>query len=65
MSLRYFNVAGASNGLGEDHDPETHLIPNILRAALGTNPYVEIYGTDYPYARRDRDPGLHPRRRSR
>jgi UDP-glucose 4-epimerase len=48
VSLRYFNVAGASNGLGEDHDPETHLIPNILRAVLGTNPYVEIYGTDYP-----------------
>jgi UDP-glucose 4-epimerase len=47
VSLRYFNVAGASNGQGEDHDPETHLIPNILRAALGTNPFVEIYGTDY------------------
>jgi UDP-glucose 4-epimerase len=48
VSLRYFNVAGASGGLGEDHDPETHLIPNILRAALGINPRVEIYGTDYP-----------------
>jgi UDP-glucose 4-epimerase len=48
VSLRYFNVAGASGGLGEDHDPETHLIPNILRAALGTNPFLEIYGTDYP-----------------
>jgi UDP-glucose 4-epimerase len=48
VSLRYFNVAGASNGLGEDHDPETHLIPNILRAALGMSPHVEIYGTDYP-----------------
>jgi UDP-glucose 4-epimerase len=48
VSLRYFNVAGASGGLGEDHDPETHLIPNILRAALGINAYVEIYGTDYP-----------------
>lgn len=48
VSLRYFNVAGASEGLGEDHDPETHLIPNILRAALGTNPFLEIYGTDYP-----------------
>jgi UDP-glucose 4-epimerase len=34
VSLRYFNVAGASSGQGEDHDPETHLIPNILRAAL-------------------------------
>jgi UDP-glucose 4-epimerase len=48
VSLRYFNVAGASNGFGEDHHPETHLVPNILRAALGINPYVEIYGTDYP-----------------
>jgi UDP-glucose 4-epimerase len=48
VSLRYFNVAGASDGLGEDHDPETHLIPNILRAALGTAPEVNIYGTDYP-----------------
>jgi UDP-glucose 4-epimerase len=48
VSLRYFNVAGASDGLGEDHDPETHLIPNILRAALGSKPVLEIYGTDYP-----------------
>jgi UDP-glucose 4-epimerase len=46
-SLRYFNVAGASGGLGEDHDPETHLIPNILRVALGAVPFVEVYGTDY------------------
>jgi UDP-glucose 4-epimerase len=48
VSLRYFNVAGASDGLGEDHDPETHLIPNVLRAALGRAPEVNIYGTDYP-----------------
>jgi UDP-glucose 4-epimerase len=48
VSLRYFNVAGARGHLGEDHDPETHLIPNILRAALGINPHVNIYGTDYP-----------------
>jgi UDP-glucose 4-epimerase len=48
VSLRYFNVAGASGELGEDHHPETHLIPNILRAALGRNHFVEIYGTDYP-----------------
>jgi UDP-glucose 4-epimerase len=47
VSLRYFNVAGASGDLGEDHDPETHLIPNILRTALGINPYVEVFGTDY------------------
>jgi UDP-glucose 4-epimerase len=48
VSLRYFNVAGASHGLGEDHEPETHLIPNVLRAAAGINPYVEVFGTDYP-----------------
>jgi UDP-glucose 4-epimerase len=48
VSLRYFNVAGASGGCGEDHDPETHLIPNILRTVLGKLPRVEVYGTDYP-----------------
>jgi UDP-glucose 4-epimerase len=48
VSLRYFNVAGASGRLGEDHRPETHLIPNILRAAAGAAPHVEVYGTDYP-----------------
>ncbi len=48
VSLRYFNVAGASGHAGEDHDPETHLIPNVLRAVQGRNPYVEVYGTDYP-----------------
>ncbi|MDQ6817550.1 MAG: UDP-glucose 4-epimerase GalE [Actinomycetota bacterium] len=48
VSLRYFNVAGASGNLGEHHEPETHLIPNVLRAALGGNPYVEIFGTDFP-----------------
>jgi UDP-glucose 4-epimerase len=48
VSLRYFNVAGASGNLGEDHAPETHLIPNVLRAASGDAPYVEIFGTDYP-----------------
>ncbi|MBV8431419.1 MAG: UDP-glucose 4-epimerase GalE [Solirubrobacterales bacterium] len=48
VSLRYFNVAGASGELGEDHEPETHLIPNILRAASGQQPYVEVLGTDYP-----------------
>lgn len=47
VSLRYFNVAGASGELGEDHEPETHLIPNVLRAALGINPHVSVYGTDY------------------
>jgi UDP-glucose 4-epimerase len=48
ISLRYFNVAGASGGLGEHHEPETHLIPNVLKAALGISQHVEIYGTDYP-----------------
>ncbi len=48
ISLRYFNVAGASGGRGEDHHPETHLIPNVLRAATGDSPHVEIFGTDYP-----------------
>jgi UDP-glucose 4-epimerase len=48
MSLRYFNVAGARGELGEDHDPETHLIPNVLRAAAGTLPHVSLFGTDYP-----------------
>jgi UDP-glucose 4-epimerase len=47
VSLRYFNVAGASGDAGEDHEPETHLIPNILRAAIGRSPQVEVYGTDY------------------
>jgi UDP-glucose 4-epimerase len=48
VSLRYFNVAGASGGVGEDHEPETHLIPNVLRVALGQRESVEIYGSDYP-----------------
>ena len=48
VSLRYFNVAGAIPGCGEDHEPETHLIPNVLRAVLGTDPAVNIFGTDYP-----------------
>ena len=47
-SLRYFNVAGASGRFGEDHEPETHLIPIVLQAAAGTRPSVKIFGTDYP-----------------
>jgi UDP-glucose 4-epimerase len=47
-SLRYFNVAGCSGGLGEAHEPETHLIPNVLRVALGRLDQVQIFGTDYP-----------------
>lgn len=47
-SLRYFNVAGASGHFGEDHHPETHLIPMVLQAAAGTRKSVGIFGTDYP-----------------
>src|SRR5437763_13980432 len=47
VSLRYFNVAGASGEQGEDHDPETHLIPNVLRAASGAIEHVEGFGNDY------------------
>ena len=51
-ALRYFNAAGADpDGLrGEDHRPETHLIPIVLQAALGQRPAVEIFGADYPTA---------------
>jgi UDP-glucose 4-epimerase len=48
VSLRYFNVAGASGDLGEDHQPETHLIPLVLQAAAGTREHVTVFGTDYP-----------------
>jgi UDP-glucose 4-epimerase len=47
-ALRYFNAAGASLDHGEDHDPETHLIPLVLKVALGQREHIEIYGTDYP-----------------
>ena len=47
VSLRYFNAAGATENFGEDHRQETHLIPNVLKVALGRKPNVEIYGTDY------------------
>src|SRR3954451_5710672 len=47
-SLRYFNVAGARGPQGEDHEPETHLIPLILQAAAGKRSHVSIFGTDYP-----------------
>jgi len=48
ISLRYFNAAGASEQYGEDHNPETHLIPNVLRVALGQQDYIPLFGTDYP-----------------
>jgi UDP-glucose 4-epimerase len=47
VALRYFNAAGATAQCGEDHRTETHLIPNVLKVALGQRPHVEIYGTDY------------------
>src|SRR5262249_9748365 len=49
-ALRYFNAAGASpdGTIGEDHDPETHLIPLVLQVALGRRPHIEVFGTDYP-----------------
>ena len=50
VALRYFNVAGtaADGSLGEDHDPETHLIPVILQTALGRREKMTVFGTDYP-----------------
>ena len=49
-SLRYFNASGAGNNasLGEDHQPESHLIPQIIQAAMGKSSEIKIYGTDYP-----------------
>jgi UDP-glucose 4-epimerase len=46
--LRYFNACGATEKFGEDHEPETHLIPNVLRVALGRSPAVSVFGGDYP-----------------
>jgi UDP-glucose-4-epimerase GalE len=50
LALRYFNAAGADpeGELGERHDPETHLIPLVVQAALGQRPVVDVFGTDYP-----------------
>jgi UDP-glucose 4-epimerase len=48
VSLRYFNAAGATERNGERHDPETHLVPLVLRAAAGEVPHVTVFGTDYP-----------------
>ncbi len=48
VAFRYFNAAGASERYGEHHRIETHLIPNILKVALGQSSHCEIYGTDYP-----------------
>lgn len=50
VALRYFNAAGAASAerIGESHSPETHLIPNVLKAALGTGPALKVFGHDYP-----------------
>ena len=48
ISLRYFNVAGATERNGEDHEPETHLMPLVLRVAAGDATHVQIHGQDYP-----------------
>jgi UDP-arabinose 4-epimerase len=50
VALRYFNAAGADpeGEIGECHEPETHLVPLVLQAALGQRPRIDIYGTDYP-----------------
>ncbi len=49
-AFRYFNAAGASEdgAIGEDHDPETHLIPVAIDVALGKRPHLQLFGTDYP-----------------
>ena len=49
-ALRYFNASGASpdGTLGEDHTPESHLIPLVLQVALGQRPHISVFGTDYP-----------------
>ncbi|HVQ36432.1 MAG TPA: UDP-glucose 4-epimerase GalE [Pyrinomonadaceae bacterium] len=48
VALRYFNAAGATRERGEQHVPETHLLPNVLRAAQGEIPHVSVFGNDYP-----------------
>jgi len=48
ISLRYFNAAGATKHCGELHEPESHLVPNVLKAAAGEMPQVSVFGTDYP-----------------
>jgi UDP-glucose 4-epimerase len=48
VALRYFNAAGAADGLGEDHDPETHIIPNVLKVPLDLKSHVPVFGDDYP-----------------
>jgi UDP-glucose 4-epimerase len=48
VGLRYFNAAGATESCGEDHEPESHLVPNVLKAASGEKPEISVFGTSYP-----------------
>ncbi len=48
VCLRYFNAAGATKRFGEAHGEETHIIPNVIKVALGQKPHVPVFGTDYP-----------------
>ena len=48
VSLRYFNAAGATERCGEDHEPESHLVPNVLKAASGEKKALSVFGTNYP-----------------
>ena len=48
FAFRYFNACGAAGDIGEDHRPETHIIPLLLQTAAGERPHFEIYGSDYP-----------------
>ncbi len=48
VALRYFNAAGATEEHGEHHEPESHLIPNVLAAAIGEKPHVAVFGNSYP-----------------
>lgn len=50
VTMRYFNAAGASQKYGEDHHPETHILPILFEVALGQRPAFQIFGTDYPTA---------------
>jgi UDP-glucose 4-epimerase len=48
VALRYFNASGCTEKKGEDHEPESHLIPNILFTAMGKQPFIQVFGSDYP-----------------
>ena len=48
VALRYFNAAGATENCGEEHEPESHLIPNVISVALGEQPYLSVFGNTYP-----------------